>query len=82
MQGVGFRPFVYRSALRCDIRGRVFNSSGGVVIEAEGGHTGLSRFLSILETELPPLARIDERVVSWEQVLREVATAHSQSNTA
>ena len=36
VQGVGFRPFVYRVARRCDIRGRVLNSSDGVVIEAEG----------------------------------------------
>jgi hydrogenase maturation protein HypF len=64
VQGVGFRPFVYRVARRCDIHGRVLNSSDGVVIEAEGSDTGLDTFLSILRTELPPLARIDHLAVS------------------
>lgn len=64
VQGVGFRPFVYRVARRCDIRGRVLNSSDGVVIEAEGSDDSLTLFLSVLKTELPPLARIDRLAVS------------------
>ena len=59
VQGVGFRPFVYRIARRFDIHGRVLNSSDGVVIEAEGGDAALDSFLSLLKTDLPPLARID-----------------------
>lgn len=62
VQGVGFRPFVYRIAKRCDVRGWVLNSSDGVVIEAEGGDVG--QFLTILRTELPPLARIDRLLVT------------------
>lgn len=64
VQGVGFRPFVYRIAHQCEIRGRVLNSSEGVVIEAEASDTNLTRFLTILKTELPPLARIDELTLS------------------
>jgi hydrogenase maturation protein HypF len=59
VQGVGFRPFVYRIARRFDIHGWVLNSSDGVVIEAEGGEPEVAQFLHALETELPPLARID-----------------------
>ena len=69
VQGVGFRPFVYRVARRCGIRGRVLNSSDGVVIEAEGSDKGLESFLSILKTELPPLARID-RLTVYDQTPR------------
>jgi hydrogenase maturation protein HypF len=64
VQGVGFRPFVYRTARRCGIRGRVVNSSDGVVIEGEGSHASVNRFLSMLKTELPPLARADRFTIS------------------
>ena len=64
VQGVGFRPFVYRIARRFDIHGWVLNSSDGVVIEAEGGESEVAHFLHALETELPPLARIDWLSVS------------------
>ena len=64
VQGVGFRPFVYRIARQCEIRGRVLNSSDGVVIEAEARESDVSRFLSLLTTGLPPLARIDHLAVS------------------
>ncbi|HWE48828.1 MAG TPA: carbamoyltransferase HypF [Bryobacteraceae bacterium] len=67
VQGVGFRPFVYRIARRCDIRGTVLNSSDGVVIEAEGSESGLGSFVAALQTELPPLARIDELSVQEEE---------------
>ncbi len=64
VQGVGFRPFVYRIAQQCGVRGRVLNSSDGVVIEAEAGDGGVARFLALLTSELPPLARIDDLAVS------------------
>lgn len=57
VQGIGFRPFVFRLAKRCGLKGRVHNSVGGVVIELEGAATG--DFIRLLESEPPPLARID-----------------------
>jgi hydrogenase maturation protein HypF len=66
VQGVGFRPFVYRIAQQCGVRGRVLNSSDGVVIEAESGAAAVAGFLSLLTTELPPLARIDDLTISDE----------------
>jgi hydrogenase maturation protein HypF len=36
VQGVGFRPFVYRTALELGLAGHVLNDEHGVVVEAEG----------------------------------------------
>jgi len=57
VQGVGFRPFVYGLARRYQLGGFVTNDAEGVLIEVEG--EALSRFLAALDTEAPPLARID-----------------------
>ena len=60
VQGVGFRPFVYRLAGRLGLAGWVKNIGGGVEIQVEGGTPRThARFLSALRTELPPLARIE-----------------------
>jgi hydrogenase maturation protein HypF len=58
VQGVGFRPFVYRLATELKLQGYVSNSSQGVFIEVEGACDSLQRFLSRLEKEKPPSARI------------------------
>ena len=47
VQGVGFRPFVYRSATSLGLNGWVINSPQGVIIETEGTNPGLERFLQI-----------------------------------
>jgi len=59
VQGVGFRPFVYRLALRERLDGFILNNPQGVTIEVEGGRDAIGRFLSSLVGEPPPLARID-----------------------
>jgi len=59
VQGVGFRPFVYRLACRLGLGGFVRNRAGSVVIEAEGTPGALDRFLEELQNEVPPLAKID-----------------------
>lgn len=67
VQGVGFRPFVYRMAQRWGVRGWVRNRSGVVEIFAEGQPDLLGRFLHALVTEAPPLARpeiLSDRPVS------------------
>jgi len=58
VQGVGFRPFVYRLAHECDLTGFVANTPSGVTIEVQGELDLLDRFLKRLPTELPPLAKI------------------------
>ncbi len=57
VQGVGFRPFVWRLAARHEIRGEVSNDAEGVLIHAEGA--ALDVFLAALRDEAPPLARVD-----------------------
>jgi hydrogenase maturation protein HypF len=60
VQGVGFRPFVHRLALRHELAGWVRNASGDVQIQVEGDPTAVATFLRDLQSEAPPLARIDE----------------------
>ena len=60
VQGVGFRPFVYRLALANQLTGWVLNDSRGVLIEAEGEVSELENFVRLLQTTLPPLATITE----------------------
>jgi len=57
VQGVGFRPFVYREAIHHGIRGFVINTPEGVVIEAQGAQCGA--FIKALRDNLPDRARID-----------------------
>ncbi len=56
MQGVGFRPFVYRAALELALTGFVHNDSAGVVIEAEGDEVAIEELCRRLVDEPPPLA--------------------------
>ncbi len=56
VQGVGFRPFVYRLATELQLRGWVVNSAQGVFIEVEGARDTLRQFLFQLEKEKPPRA--------------------------
>jgi hydrogenase maturation protein HypF len=58
VQGVGFRPFVYRLARRFGVGGWVLNHAQGVTIEAEGAAVAMDNFLRTLKTETPLLARI------------------------
>jgi hydrogenase maturation protein HypF len=59
VQGVGFRPFIHRLAERHGLSGWVRNEAGAVRIVAEGSADGLQAFVAAIETEAPPLARID-----------------------
>jgi hydrogenase maturation protein HypF len=57
VQGVGFRPFVYRMAQRWGVHGWVRNRSGVVEVFVEGAPDALRRFRGSLVAEAPPLAR-------------------------
>ena len=63
VQGVGFRPFVWRLAERHGVAGRVRNASGVVEIHAEGAPEVLEAFTAAIAGEAPPLARVE--AVSW-----------------
>jgi len=59
VQGVGFRPFVYRLAHQYRLKGRVRNTSGSVDIEVEGAEKAVRNFISDLQGKAPPVARIE-----------------------
>lgn len=65
VQGVGFRPFIYRLATELELGGWVNNSAQGVVIEVEGSKQQLETFLEKIESEKPPLAIIKSIESSW-----------------
>ncbi len=64
VQGVGFRPFVFRLATELGLCGWVQNSSAGVEVEVEGPAEATGVFLSRLEGERPPAAVVLAREVS------------------
>ncbi len=58
VQGVGFRPFVFRLARANTLAGWVLNGEEGVEIFLEGADQGLKAFVEALQTESPPAAQI------------------------
>ncbi|UCE28116.1 MAG: carbamoyltransferase HypF [Candidatus Coatesbacteria bacterium] len=66
VQGVGFRPFVYRLAVSRGLIGFVHNDGRGVVLEFEGPHDSVVAALKALETEAPPAARVE--AIEWVEV--------------
>ena len=65
VQGVGFRPFIYRLATGTGLTGWVNNSPQGVFIEAEGPRAALEAFLLRLDSEKPPRSSIQSLEASW-----------------
>ena len=65
VQGVGFRPFVYRLAKELNLTGWVLNNGQGVFIEVEGVGAALRNFLLRVEREKPPRAIIQSMEFSF-----------------
>ena len=63
VQGVGFRPFVFKLAQELGLQGYVLNSSTGVTIEVEGADPKLECFVHRLRSDAPPLAQIEDVVI-------------------
>lgn len=59
VQGVGFRPTVYRIALDLGLKGEVFNDAEGVGVFLEGDEETVLKFPQVMREQKPPLARID-----------------------
>ncbi|RCJ23537.1 carbamoyltransferase HypF [Nostoc sp. ATCC 43529] len=62
VQGVGFRPTVYRLAKVCGLGGDVCNDGEGVLIRVSGSEEAITEFVAKLQTECPPLAKINELI--------------------
>jgi hydrogenase maturation protein HypF len=60
VQGVGFRPFIYRLAISCNIKGWVENGNDGVRIHAEGTEEDLEKFIGLLPGTAPAASQITE----------------------
>ena len=58
VQGVGFRPFVYKLAVGLGLRGVVYNEGSDVLIILQGSREKLKEFSEKLESTPPPLSRI------------------------
>ena len=65
VQGVGFRPFVYGLAVKHGLKGWVHNTSEDVKIEVEGEAEALQQFELELQTQVPPLAHIEEVAIKY-----------------
>lgn len=65
VQGVGFRPFVFKLAISLGLTGWVLNNSQGVITEAEGNASSLHEFLTRLYTEKPAPAFIESLEPTW-----------------
>jgi hydrogenase maturation protein HypF len=64
VQGVGFRPFIYRLAHECHLKGWVRNTSGAVRIEIEGKKSDILLFIRELNRKAPAAARIEDLSVA------------------
>jgi len=60
VQGVGFRPFVFRLAKRLNLNGFVRNNAQGVYLEIQGSDKDTTRFFAEFRNLLPPLAQVTE----------------------
>ncbi|MCL4551268.1 MAG: carbamoyltransferase HypF [Bacteroidetes bacterium] len=65
VQGVGFRPFIYRIATEMNLNGCVLNSTAGVMIEVEGEKELLNKFLFRIEKDKPPVSIINSLEFSF-----------------
>ncbi|MFA6190821.1 MAG: carbamoyltransferase HypF [Sulfurimonas sp.] len=80
VQGVGFRPFIYKLACENNLVGFVKNDGNGVELEVEGSKKNIALFEEQLYTKLPPLARIDKIEVKNLQLLYEKSFEILQSS--
>lgn len=69
VQGVGFRPYVYRLADTLKLKGTVLNDSRGVEVVLQGSKEQIDAFIFELQTAPPALARIDELICIQQDII-------------
>ena len=79
VQGVGFRPYVYRLADELSLGGFVLNDAHGVLIEVEGSADAVEEFLARLAPEAPPLAVVERILVDDREPSGDAAFAIRES---
>lgn len=84
VQGVGFRPFVYRLAKEMSLNGWVLNSASGLVVEVEGTSAELLRFEQRIEDERPKASVVNVHESEWLSVqgFTSFEIHHSETNSA
>lgn len=84
VQGVGFRPFVYRLATEMSLSGWVLNSSSGLVVEVEGAPEELRTFEQRIENERPKASVITTHESLWlpAQGFTKFEIHHSETDSA
>jgi hydrogenase maturation protein HypF len=69
VQGVGFRPWVYRVARQHNLKGWVLNSRAGLIAHLEGGKGEVDLFVDEVKKNPPPLSKIDSIVVETAELV-------------
>ncbi|MEN2983667.1 MAG: carbamoyltransferase HypF [Dictyoglomaceae bacterium] len=69
VQGVGFRPFIYKLAKELNLKGYIFNSTGSVHIKLQGDEEIIELFMQKILREHPPLSKIEK--IEKEEILLE-----------
>lgn len=84
VQGVGFRPFIFRLANEFGLTGYVTNTSNGVTILIQGDKTDLEKFVENIRTGAPKHSRIDNLIIATNvehKPLQEFSIRESQSES-
>ncbi len=87
VQGVGFRPYVYRLAHQLELAGYVLNDASGVLLEVEGSGSAVAEFLACLRPQAPPLAvlervTVEKRLCTGERGFEIVASPRGERANA
>lgn len=82
VQGVGFRPNVWRLARQAGVTGTVCNDGGGVLIDVTGKTESIDQFVEAIKSQSPPLSRIDALEVATEVPAKKPPSNFTIANSA
>ncbi|WP_424243994.1 hydrogenase maturation protein HypF [Elusimicrobium posterum] len=81
VQGVGFRPFLYKTTAALRLSGSARNTSRGVICEVQGSEEQINKFIKVLNTKAPPQAKIESIKISDAKVKKETGFKILESKT-